>query len=587
MISLRRILLTTLFLFAVSPLFGQMCKVELSSPTQSLGVQGKQTVFVEAAFSETYQKKKTVLEPVQRQPLNVSFVLDNSGSMEGQPLEGAKKAMLTILNNLYPGDVVSITVFSDQAKTVLPFAQIGGANANTLQKGINSIISEGGTCLFSGVKAGGNALMANAGTNYENCLIVISDGESEETPEFMNNVGKKLHDANVRVICIGLDYDNPLLESLAKGAQGEYHHIGQANELAMILMTALEKSNVAASAAFDNKFILTLPPNVSLLKSTARILSSKTLRDKSTVYYFYRFSLPEKSVYSELFELEVSRQLKPGVPIAQIQVSYIDAVEVDLKKKETREKLGKENGADEFTQLAARNSQLATTEDKDGDEPDVDAMADDILQKLEIKQQPGNNDEEENNDDLEEDDLADQEPDDNDFLLDMTRMTRSTDDASLVIPFTKDKVSIINPDFYNECRLRCEVAAYDYLYVNACQGLTTVINERLKLHTANLNRQLLQPVVPESEPLLRQFKQNTEDLVPLIKTIPTKAVGKAAGKKPPRRPAVKKQSETSLKDTPFIEKLNVFRADFLEQWRAMREKRTGKQTITTESNSKK
>lgn len=567
MISLRRILLTTLFLFAVSPLFGQMCKVELSSPTQSLGVQGKQTVFVEAAFSETYQKKKTVLEPVQRQPLNVSFVLDNSGSMEGQPLEGAKKAMLTILNNLYPGDVVSITVFSDQAKTILPFAQIGGANANTLQKGINSIISEGGTCLFSGVKAGGNALMANAGTNYENCLIVISDGESEETPEFMNNVGKKLHDADVRVICIGLDYDNPLLESLAKGAQGEYHHIGQANELAMILMTALEKSNVAASAAFDNKFILSLPPNVTLVKSTARILGSKTLRDKSTVYYFYRFSLPEKSVYSELFELEVSRQLKPGVPIAQIQVSYIDAVEVDLKKKEAREKLGKENGAAEEINDAPNN---------DGDEPDVDAMADDILQKLEIKQQPGNNAAADDDDDSEEDVLEEQ--DNNDFLLDMTRMTRSTDSASLVIPFTKDKVSIINPDFYNECRLRCEVAAYDYLYVNACQGLTNVINERLKLHTANLNRQLLQPVVPESEPLLRQFKQNTEDLVPLIKTIPAKAVGKAAGKKPPRRPTVKKQPETSLKDTPFIEKLNVFRSDFLQQWREMRETRTAIKT---------
>ena len=576
MISLRRILLTTLFLFAVSPLFGQMCKVELSSPTQSLGVQGKQTVFVEAAFSETYQKKKTVLEPVQRQPLNVSFVLDNSGSMEGQPLEGAKKAMLTILNNLYPGDVVSITVFSDQARTVLPFAQIGGANSGLLQKGINSIISEGGTCLFSGVKAGGNALMANAGTNYENCLIVISDGESEETPEFMNNVGKKLHDADVRVICIGLDYDNPLLESLAKGAQGEYHHIGQANELAMILMTALEKSNVAASAAFDNKFILSLPPNVTLVKSTARILGSKTLRDKSTVYYFYRFSLPEKSVYSELFELEVSRQLKPGVPIAQIQVSYIDAVEVDLKKKEAREKLEKEDGAVE---------EINDVPNKDDADPDVDAMADDILQKLEIKQQPGNN-AAENEDDLEENDLEEPTLDDNDFLLDMTRMTRSTDSASLVIPFTKDKVSIINPDFYNECRLRCEVAAYDYLYVNACQGLTTVINERLKQHTANLNRQLLQPVVPESEPLLRQFKQNTEDLVPLIKTIPAKSVGKAAGKKPSRRPTVKKQPETSLKDTPFIEKLNVFRADFLEQWREMRETRTGKQAATDESNSK-
>ena len=571
MISSRRILLTTLFFLAVSPLFGQMCKVELSSPTKSLGVQGKQTVFVEAAFSETYQKKKTVIEPVQRQPLNVSFVLDVSGSMTGQPLEGAKKAMLTILNNLYPGDVVSITVFSDQAKTVLPFAQIGGANAGLLQKGINSIISEGGTCLFSGVKAGGNALMANAGTNYENCLIVISDGESSETPLFMNEVGKKLHDADVRVICIGLDYDNPLLESLAKGAQGQYHHIGQAEELAMILMTALEKSNIAASAAFDNKFILTLPPNVTLVKTTARILGSKTLRDKSTAYYFYRFSLPEKSVYSELFELEVSRQLKPGVPIAQIQVSYIDAVEVDMKKKEAREKEEKENGGIEKINDEAIKGDVA---------PDVGAMADDILQKLEIKQQPDNNAAADNDDDLEEDDL--EEPDDNDFLLDMTRMNRCTDDAALVIPFTKDKESVINPNFYNECRLRCEVAAYDYLYVNACQGLTNVISERLKQHTATLNRQLLQPVVPESEPLLRQFKQNTEDLVPLVKTIPAKAVGKGAGKKPVRRPAAKKQPETSLKDTPFIEKLNVFRADFLEQWRDMRETRTGKQTAKSE-----
>ena len=164
MISLRRIILTSLLLLAVSPLFGQMCKVELSSPTQKLGTQGKQTIFVEATFSETYQKEKTVLDPVQRQPLNVSFVLDVSGSMTGQPLEDSKKAMLSILNNLYPGDVVSITVFSDDAKTVLPFAQIGGANSGLLKRGINGICSEGGTCLFSGVKTGANALMANAGT---------------------------------------------------------------------------------------------------------------------------------------------------------------------------------------------------------------------------------------------------------------------------------------------------------------------------------------------------------------------------------------------------------------------------------------
>ena len=554
-LKLRRFLLTTFLLCAVCLSYGQMCKVELSSPTKSLGVQGKQTVFVEATFSETYQKKKTVLEPVQRQPLNVSIVLDVSGSMAGEPLSGAKQAMLSILNNLFPGDVISITVFSDQAKVVLPFAQIGGANSNKLQEGINSIVAEGTTCLFSGVKEGAKALLANAGTNYENYLVVISDGESGETPLFMNDVGQKLLKEDVRLICIGLDYDNPLLQSLANGANGQYHHIGQSNELPMILMTALEKSNVAASVAFDNKFALHLPPNVVLLKSTARILGVKTLKDKSTVYYFYRFSLPEKSVYSELFELEITRQLKPGVPIAQLQVSFIDAAEVDLKKKEEREKQ-----ADNAAKGAAEDNP------KSNDEDDLNDITNDILQKLKITEQSDDSlpkDEKENDDNSEE-----QEPDANNFRFDIARLPRSTDSASLTIPFTTDKTSSINSDFYIECRIRFETSAYDLLYIYACRGLTSTINERLKQHLATLNRQIRQPIVDQSESTLRQFKQNTEDLIPLVKSVPAKPSGSK------KQQSVKKQTPRNLKDNPFIEKLNVFRANFIEQWRELREKRT-------------
>ena len=53
-------------------------------------------------------------------PLNLSIVLDRSGSMSGQPLEEAKKAAIMMIENLRESDKISIITFDSIVQTVVP-----------------------------------------------------------------------------------------------------------------------------------------------------------------------------------------------------------------------------------------------------------------------------------------------------------------------------------------------------------------------------------------------------------------------------------------------------------------------------------
>src|SRR5580700_2766513 len=56
-------------------------------------------------------------------PTAFTVVLDRSGSMQGVPIEHAKRACREVIKNLRPEDYFSLVVFDDSAQVVLPLEQ--------------------------------------------------------------------------------------------------------------------------------------------------------------------------------------------------------------------------------------------------------------------------------------------------------------------------------------------------------------------------------------------------------------------------------------------------------------------------------
>jgi Ca-activated chloride channel family protein len=94
------------------------------------------------------------MQGLERQPMELVFVLDCSGSMSGRPLAEAKAAVEAALRQLKPGDSFQLINFSVRASTLGPKPL--EATPKNIQQGLDylrSLKSEGGTMMIEGIKA--------------------------------------------------------------------------------------------------------------------------------------------------------------------------------------------------------------------------------------------------------------------------------------------------------------------------------------------------------------------------------------------------------------------------------------------------
>src|SRR6185436_10872282 len=86
--------------------------------------------------------------PDNRVPLNLSVVLDRSGSMAGDKLAAACDAAAMLVQRLHPDDTVSVVAYDDEVTTVAEPAT--GASQPSLTTQIKSIQPGGSTNLSGG-----------------------------------------------------------------------------------------------------------------------------------------------------------------------------------------------------------------------------------------------------------------------------------------------------------------------------------------------------------------------------------------------------------------------------------------------------
>ena len=113
----------------------------------------------------------------EQRPLRIAIVLDTSQSMEGAPIDNARKAALGLLDILRPGDDGLVVAFHDRVQLLQDVTD----ERALLASAIESVRAAGGTALYDAVWRASKRLEAFDGRRV---LVLLSDGRDEASSGF-------------------------------------------------------------------------------------------------------------------------------------------------------------------------------------------------------------------------------------------------------------------------------------------------------------------------------------------------------------------------------------------------------------------
>lgn len=179
------------------------------------------------------------MQHLTRQPLELVFVLDCSGSMSGAPLHQAKAAIERALQLLRPGDSFQLINFS------LSASQLGNrpleATPQNIQRGLQylqSLNAEGGTMMIEGIKA---ALNFPHDPERLRFVCFLTDGFIGNETEILGEVHRRLGASRIFSFGVGSSVNRYLLDHMAKVGRGTVAYLGSRDDGAAVMGDFFER----------------------------------------------------------------------------------------------------------------------------------------------------------------------------------------------------------------------------------------------------------------------------------------------------------------------------------------------------------
>jgi Ca-activated chloride channel homolog len=167
--------------------------------------------------------------PKQRMPVEMFYMIDISGSMEGTSIEQARGALLQALDTLMPTDRFGILAFSsgygEFAPEPLP------ATANNLAAArhyVQSLQAGGGTEMLPALL---HLMRKPQSPGYLRHIILLTDGDLGNEEEIFTALRSDLGNARLYTIAIGSEPNLFLATKMAQFGRGTFTHIADNNEI--------------------------------------------------------------------------------------------------------------------------------------------------------------------------------------------------------------------------------------------------------------------------------------------------------------------------------------------------------------------
>lgn len=253
--------------------------------------------------------------------VDMVIVLDRSGSMKGQKIAYARRAVLNLLSSLSHDDRFAFLTYSDGVQVLSPLVNVTDGNREHLESIVRAVRAGGNTNLGAGLRAGINVLLGTAQNGHAGKVILISDGLANRgitAPQDLGNLAGVAVEKEfaVSTVGVGMDFNEELMTLIADKGSGNYYYLKNPDAFAEIFQKEFYYSKATAATGVSVQIPLT--DGVSLVDAAGYPF---TVRHGQAI--FHPGDLRSGQIRELFLTLRVPSDKERDFEIGKIKVRYL------------------------------------------------------------------------------------------------------------------------------------------------------------------------------------------------------------------------------------------------------------------------
>jgi Ca-activated chloride channel homolog len=256
----------------------------------------------------------------KRRPLNLSVVLDRSGSMAGDKIEFVKKAAQFLVQHLAAVDQFSLVTYNEAvAINITPTSAV---HKDQISQAIKAITAGGMTNLSGGWMQGCQFVSEGVAEGKSNRVLLLTDGLANEgvtDPARLASMARHRYEEGVTTTTmgVGLDFNEDLLTRMAAEGGGAFYFIDNPDQAPRIF--AEELQDLLSVVGQNLVITLTLSHQVRMVKQ----LNAYPSDAANNVITFRLGDLYSDEIKTLLLELSIPALGTLGqVEVARLRFDY-------------------------------------------------------------------------------------------------------------------------------------------------------------------------------------------------------------------------------------------------------------------------
>jgi len=246
-------------------------------------------------FGEGYELlriglKGRVVEAERREPANLTFVIDVSGSMDRDNRLGlVKQSLKLLIDSLQPSDQIAIVAYGSEARVVLEPTSL--EDKRVIEDAVDGLAPSGSTNAEQGLRLGYEVAERQYGSDAINRVILCSDGVAnvgETSAEgILKTIDEYANTKNITLTTVGFgmgNYNDAMMEQLADQGDGVYAYVDSFTEARRLFVenVAGTLQTIAKDAKIQVEFDPEAVDRYRLLGYENRDMRDEDFRDDET-----------------------------------------------------------------------------------------------------------------------------------------------------------------------------------------------------------------------------------------------------------------------------------------------------------------